>query len=353
VQVTVRQLAELVQGQVHGDGEAVIRAARTLTEAGPEDISFLEHERHARHLKQSRARVAVVPAGVGGRREVLLAGREDLTLIEVADPLAAFVVLVRHLHGQPEPPAHGIDPLASVHPTAQIGPGASIFPFAVVGEGAVVGARCQLHSGAVVGRRCRLGDDVTLYPHAVLYDDTVLGHRVIVHANAVLGADGFGYRLAEGRHVKVPQLGSVEIGDDVEIGAGTTIDRGTFQVTRIGAGTKIDNLVQIGHNCQIGRHNLLVSQVGIAGSSSTGDYVVMAGQVGVADHVHIGDGALIGARAGVPADVPAGQRMLGTPARPEHDAKRILLSLDRLPELCRDVRRLKQKLGLGDDKVKR
>ena len=145
--------------------------------------------------------------------------------------------------------------------------------------------------GAVVGRNCRLGDDVTLHPHAVLYDDTVLGNRVIVHANAVIGADGFGYRMQDGRHVKMPQFGCVEIGDDVEIGAGTTIDRGTFQATRIGAGTKIDNLVQIGHNCQIGRHNLFVSQVGIAGSCSTGDYVVLAGQVGVADHVHIGDRA--------------------------------------------------------------
>src|SRR5205807_3439123 len=166
------------------------------------------------------------------------------------------------------------------------------FPFAAVGEGTVVGARCRLHSGAVVGRHCRLGDDVVLYPNAVLYDGTVLGSRVIIHANAVIGADGFGYRLQNGRHVKVPQLGHVELGDDVEIGACTTIDRGTFQATRIGAGTKIDNLVQIGHNCKIGRHNLLVSQMGIAGSSTTGDYVVMAGQVGIADHIHIGDRAV-------------------------------------------------------------
>src|SRR5204862_5130966 len=152
--------------------------------------------------------------------------------------------------------------------------------------------------GAVVGRDCRLGDDVTLYPNAVLYDGTVLGDRVIVHGNAVLGADGFGYRFHDGRHVKVPQLGHVEVGDDVEIGACTTIDRGTFQATRIGAGTKIDNLVQVGHNCQIGQHNILVSQVGIAGSTTTGNYVVMAGQVGVADHLHIGDGASLGAQSG-------------------------------------------------------
>ena len=348
--VTVQQLAALVRGQVHGDGALVIRSARALDEAGPDDITFAENERNARHLKGCRASAVVVPPALAARRDELGAGGPgSLTLLEVEDPLAAFVAIVRHLHGQPEPKPHGMDPLASIHPTARIGPDASIFPFAVVGEDSVLGARCCLYPGAVVGRRCRLGDDVVLHPHAVLYDGTVLGNRVTVHANAVLGADGFGYRLQEGRHVKVPQLGSVEVGDDVEVGACATIDRGTFQVTRVGAGTKIDNLVMIGHNCQIGRHNLLVSQVGIAGSSSTGDYVVMAGQVGVADHVHVGDRALIGARAGVPADVAPGQRMLGTPARTEREAKRILLSLDRLPDLCREVLRIKRRLGIDDD----
>jgi UDP-3-O-[3-hydroxymyristoyl] glucosamine N-acyltransferase len=230
-----------------------------------------------------------------------------------------------------------------------VGPEASVFPFAVVGEGSVVGARCRLHSGAVVGRHCRLGDDVILYPNAVLYDDTVLGNRVIVHANVVLGADGFGYRLHDGRHVKVPQLGHVEIADDVEVGACTTIDRATFQATRVGEGTKIDNLVQIGHNCRLGRHNLIVSQVGIAGSSSTGDYVVLAGQAGIVGHIHIGDAAVIGAQAGVTKDVPAGQRMLGSPATPEREQKRVLASLEKLPDLRRDVWRIKQQLGLTNE----
>src|SRR5204862_8014669 len=170
------------------------------------------------------------------------------------------------------------------------------------------------HSGGALGRFCRLGDDVTIYPNAVLYDATEVGHRVVIHANAVLGADGFGYRLQNGRHAKVPQLGHVEIGDDVEIGACTTIDRGTFQATTIGEGTKIDNLVQVAHNCQIGKHNLFVSQMGIAGSSTTGDYVVIAGQAGITDHVHIGTGAVIGAKSGVTKDVTAGQRTLGAPA---------------------------------------
>jgi UDP-3-O-[3-hydroxymyristoyl] glucosamine N-acyltransferase len=347
VRITVSQLAALVDGQVHGDGERVLVAARTLHQAGPDDVTFVEHERNLRHFKGCRARVLVVPMALAGREDLLAEDGTPLTLVAVRDPLLAFSAIVQHLHGRSEPPPHGIDLQACVHPSAAIGPDVSVHPFAVIGEGSVLGARCRIHSGAVIGRHCRLGDDVTLYPHAVLYDETVLGKRVTVHAHAVLGADGFGYRLQDGRHVKVPQLGSVEIGDDVEIGAGTTIDRGTFQATRVGAGSKIDNLVMIAHNCQIGRHNLFVSQVGIAGSSSTGDYVVLAGQVGVADHVHIHDRATIGARSGLFRDVPAGERMLGAPARPERDEKRILLSLDKLPGLVRDVRMLKQHLGLS------
>src|SRR5262249_39630644 len=193
--------------------------------------------------------------------------------------------IVRHLQGRAANTTHGLDPLASVHPTARLGEGCELWPFAVVGENTVLGKRCTVHSGAVIGRNCRLGDDVVLHAHVVLYDDTVLGNRVVLHANTVIGADGFGYRLQNGQHVKVPQLGHVEIEDDVEIGACTTVDRGTFQATRIGIGTKIDNLVMVGHNCQIGPHNLFISQVGIAGSSTTGAYVVVAGQAGCVHHV--------------------------------------------------------------------
>ena len=336
---TVRQLAALVQGTVVGDADLTVRAARPLGEAQAGDITFIEDDKHAPLLHNCRASAAVVPSSLPPN---------GMALIQVPDPLSAFATIVRHLHGRPEPRPHGVDPLASVHPTATVGTDASIFPFAVVGEGTVIGARCRLHSGAMIGSHCRLGDDATIHAGAVLYDGTVVGNRTIIHANAVLGADGFGYRLHDGRHVKVPQLGHVEIGDDVEIGACTTIDRGTFQATRVGAGTKIDNLVQVGHNCQIGKHNLFVSQMGIAGSSSTGDYVVIAGQVGIVDHIHIGARAMIGAQAGVIKDVPDGLRVLGSPARPERDQKRILMTLDRLPDMRRDVQRIKQHLGMDD-----
>jgi UDP-3-O-[3-hydroxymyristoyl] glucosamine N-acyltransferase len=335
-------LAELIHGQVSGDGALEITAARALNEAGPGDVTFIESDRHAPLLKSCRATAVVVPQNLAA---------PGLNVIRVADPLTAFIAIVRHLHAprQGETPPLGIDPRAAVHPTARVGPEPSIYPFATVGEGSTIGARCRIHSGAAVGRDCRLGDDVTLHPNVVLYDGTVLGHRVIIHGNAVIGADGFGYRLQNGRHAKVPQLGHVEIGDDVEVGACTTIDRGTFQATRIGEGTKIDNLVQVAHNCQIGRHNLFVSQMGIAGSSSSGDYVVVAGQVGICDHVHIGSRVVVGAKAGVTKDVAEGERILGAPATPEREQKRILMSLEKLPEMRRDIRKIKQHLGLGDE----
>jgi UDP-3-O-[3-hydroxymyristoyl] glucosamine N-acyltransferase len=350
VHVTVNDFAVLVNGTVHGDGERAIRAAKPVAEAGSSDVTFVENERNVRLLAACRAAAVVAPDALAERISELrgLEG-QSFIVVQVKDALAGFVAIAQHLHGQPEPPPHGIDPRAAVHPSAKVGADASVFPFVSVGEGSVIGVRCRLHSGAVIGRNCRLGDDVTLHPQAVLYDNTVLGDRVILHAHAVIGADGFGYRTQDGKHIKTPQFGWVEIGDDVEIGAGTTIDRGTFQPTRIGAGTKIDNLVQIGHNCQIGRHNLLVSQVGMAGSSSTGDYVVVAGQAGVADHIHIGAGAVIGARSAVSREVPPGARFLGIPARPEGEQKRILVSLDRLPAVCRDVRRIKRQLGIPDE----
>lgn len=331
------QLAELLGTTVVGDPDVAIRGARALLDAGPADVSFVADDKHQRDLEMTRAAALIARPGFR---------HHGTTILEARDPFLAFFQAFERFH--PALPNHdaAIDPRAIIDPTATLGKGCFVGPFACVGAGSVVGKNCSLHAGAIVGRHCTLGDGCTLYPHAVIYDACTLGDRVILHAHAVIGADGFGYRLEGGKHIKIPQLAGVEIGNDVEIGAGTTIDRGTFAPTRVGAGTKIDNLVQVGHNCQLGRHNLLVSQVGIGGSSVTGDYVVIAGQVGVADHVHIGDQAILGARSGVPSDVPAKAKVLGAPARPERDAKMILLSMDKLPELRHDVRKIKQHLGL-------
>ncbi len=215
---------------------------------------------------------------------------------------------------------------------------------ATIGDEVTIAAGTTIHSGAQVMAGCRIGENVTIFPGAVLYEDTVVGNDCLIHAGAVIGAFGFGYRQQEGQHQLSAQLGNVVIGDRVEVGANSTIDRGTYGSTRIGDGTKIDNLVQIAHNCQIGKHNLLCAQVGIAGSTSTGDYVVMAGQVGVRDHVHIGTGARIGAMAGVSNDIAPGVVAFGAPATPERDQKVLLASLAKLPEMRKQFKQVRKTL---------
>lgn len=342
VPTPLSELATLVDGNLIGDGTILISQAEPLDHAGSGCITFLDHKKYLPKLEKCRAAAVVASSDFA---------ITDRPVIQVNDPLWAFLTIVRHFRGDAGLGFEGIDPRAAIHRTASVGAETHIAPFAVVGENTKLGRKCAIHSNVVIGRNCRIGDEVVLYPGVVLYDDTILGNRVIIHANSVIGADGFGYRVQDGRHVKVPQLGHVEIGDDVEVGACTTIDRGTFQATTIGAGSKIDNLVQVAHNCQIGQHNLLVAQMGIAGSSTTGDYVVAAGQVGIADHIHIGAGAQLGAKAGVMNDIPAGQRAFGAPALPEHEQKRIFATIFKLPEMRRDLRKILNKLGLRDDKA--
>lgn len=336
---TVQQLAEMTHGSVVGNPQIVVHAARPLQHAQAGDISFLEHTKYLAQSEASRASALVVGPNS------LVNGK---TVIQVDDPLGAFITIAKHLKGITDHQPTGIDPRAGVHPSATIGNDPSIHRFACIGASSTVGDRCRIHSGVVIGDNCRLGHDVVLHPNVVLYDDSVLGDRVIIHANSVVGSDGYGYRFQQGRHVKVPQLGSVEIGADVEIGACTTIDRGTFEATTIGAGAKIDNLVQIAHNVSVGPHNLLMSQAGIAGSSSTGKYVVLAGKAGIADHVHVGDGAVVGGCAAVHRDVPAGIRVLGCPAEPEFLHKRIWATLPKIPAMHRAIRKIMQHLNLSE-----
>jgi UDP-3-O-[3-hydroxymyristoyl] glucosamine N-acyltransferase len=337
VVATVEQLAELVRGRLVGDGSVSIRSARPVGEAGPGDITFIENDRFAKLLRASPASAAIV--GPHFAIEPQETAR-DLAVIEVDDPIAAFLAVRSHLDGTERPRWTGIHPQACVAPTARIGRDVAIYPFVYVGENAVIGDGTTLHPGAVIGVGCTLGKECIIHPNAVLYPNVILGDRVEVHAGTVLGGDGFGYRRVEGRHIKVPHSGRLEIGNDVEIGSNCTIDRATFEATRIGEGTKIDNLVMIGHNNQIGRHNLLCGQVGIAGSCKTGDYVVMAGQAGIKDNTRIGDGVVVGAQAGVHRNVPDGQQILGSPAIPVREQRRIFQMIARLPEIYRQLREL-------------
>ncbi|MBX7106358.1 MAG: UDP-3-O-(3-hydroxymyristoyl)glucosamine N-acyltransferase [Gemmataceae bacterium] len=333
--MTLGELAELVGGELIGRADRVIEGAQPVTCAGERDITFIDGPKHLDKMPGC-------PAAVFVPRGIELPSHD---VIKVADPLSAFVMILQKIQDRPVERPTGISPQAAIDATAAVGDEPSIHAFATIGAGCKIGARCRIHAGAVVGAGCTLGDDVTLHPHAVLYPGCVIGSRVSIHAHAVVGADGFGYRFQNGRHEKVPQLGYVEIEDDVEIGANTTIDRGTFGPTRIGQGTKIDNLVMIAHNVRIGRHNIVVSQAGFAGSSGTGDYVVVAGQVGVVGHVFIGDRSVIGGQAAVTKDVAPDSRMLGSPATGERDQKRILMSLHHLPEIRKELRELQDRIG--------
>ena len=227
-------------------------------------------------------------------------------------------------------------------PGAKLGADVNVHPGATIGIDVEIGAGSTIHPGACVMAGCKLGERVTVYPNAVLYENTIVGPRSVVHAGVVLGCHGFGYRYFEGSHLPAAQLGYVQVGADCEIGAGSTIDRGTYGPTIIGDGTKIDNLVMIAHNCRIGKHNMICSQVGVAGSTITGDYVVMAGQVGVRDHVRIGDHAVLGAKAGVSADVPAGAHVFGAPAIAEREQKIQFAAIAKLPDMRRQLRALQK-----------
>ncbi len=341
--VTVQELAALVRGRLIGDGSVAIRAARPVGEAGPGDITFVDDERYTKALRASTAAAAIVgphfraPAPPGAPATT---DGPALPMIEVDDPRAAFLAVRSLLTADARPRWSGIHAQAYVAPTATIGEGVAVYPFAYVGDDAVIGDGCTIRPGAVVGERCRLGRGVTIHPNAVLYSDVVLGDRVEIHGGTVLGADGFGYRQVDGRHVKIPQTGGLTVGDDVEVGANCTIDRGTFGPTTIGDGSKIDNLVMIGHNNKVGRHNLLCGQAGLAGSCRTGDHVVLAGQAGIKDHTTLGDRSVVGAQAGVHRDVPVGQQVLGSPALPIKEQRQLFVLTARLPELSRQVRDL-------------
>ncbi len=334
---TVEQLAALVRGRLVGDGSVSIRSARPVAEAGPGDITFIESERYAKLLRGSPASAAIVGPHFKENRPAI---NEDLAVIEVDDPITAFVAVRNHLSGNQKPRWTGIHPQACVAPSARIGANVAVYPFVYVGENAEIGDGSTLFPGAVIGDGCRIGQECTIHPNAVLYPDVMLDDRVEIHAGTVLGGDGFGYRQVSGRHVKIPHTGGLQVGSDVEIGANCAIDRGTFEATRIGEGTKIDNLVMIGHNNQIGRHNLLCGQVGIAGSCNTGDYVIMAGQAGIKDKTQIGDKVIVGAQAGVHRNIPSGQHVLGAPAIPVREQRRLFQMIARLPEMYRQLRQL-------------
>lgn len=331
--LTARRIAELVGGTLEGDEGAVVHAVAPIERAGAGTATFLASARYAPFLAACEAEILLVTPELAQTP-----GRVRARVV-VGNPQEGMLALLPHLY-RARVRRTGVDATARLGPGVQLGAGVEVGPYAVLGAGAVVG------DGAVIGSHCHLGDgvavgaDSVLMPHVTLYSGTSLGARVIIHSGARIGSDGFGYVFAQGSHRKIPHVGRCIVEDDVEIGANTTIDRGSIDDTVIGAGTKVDNLVQVAHNVRIGRLCLIMAQVGIAGSVRVGDGCVLAGQVGVSGHHVIGAGARLAAQAGVFGDIPAGETWSGYPARPHREALRAHAALFKLSGMIRQLERL-------------
>jgi UDP-3-O-[3-hydroxymyristoyl] glucosamine N-acyltransferase len=348
VTFTLAELARRVGGELSGDGELCIAGIAPLEDAGPGDVSFFANKKYRRAFEASRAGAVVVEPD-----EDVPAGR---AVLRARNAYLAFARISTLFH-PPRVALPDVAPEAYVHPDAQVDPSAEVMPLAYVGAGAVVGARCILHPGAYVGPGARLGEECVLWPNTVVRDRCVLGNRVVLEPGCVVGSDGFGFAFdpegEEGsgaRHYKVPQVGIVVVEDDVELGANVCVDRATLGVTRIGRGVKVDNLVQIAHNVEVGPLSLLIAQVGIAGSTKLGSGVIAAGQVGIVGHLTIGDGVKLLAQTGVTNDVEAGEVLAGSPARPRAAWLRENAALSRLPDLLKRVRELEKRLEALEDR---
>ncbi len=335
---TLADLAELCGATLQGDGARSVSGPADLASAGPDEISFLANERYAPLVETTRAAAVVVGEGV----EV---AREDLALLRVADPNSAFTKIVAAFAEPPAGPEPGIHPSAVLHPSVLLGEGVSIGALCTLAEGVEVGAGAVLHPGVHVGPRASIGARSTLHPGVCLYERVSVGSDCILHAGVVVGSDGFGFEPTAAGWDKIPQCGTVVIEDGVEIGANCTIDRARFGATRLRRGTKLDNLVQVAHNVEVGEASLLCAQVGVAGSTRVGRRVVLGGQVGTAGHIVIGDGAQAGGQAGITGNVEPGAKITGTPARALTQVLKDHARVRRLAQLERRVRELEARLS--------
>ncbi|MGH7681216.1 MAG: UDP-3-O-(3-hydroxymyristoyl)glucosamine N-acyltransferase [Candidatus Eiseniibacteriota bacterium] len=335
MKVTLDAVAKAIDGTVVGDGSIEISGVAGIREAREGDITFLANPRYEAYLEATNASAIIVAENHR---------KSPKALIQNPNPYLAFLKAVRFFQGDTVRPEAGIHQTAVRAADASVDPSATIGPHVVLERGSVVGARTIIHAGCYIGAKVKIGADSLLYPNVTVREACELGNRVIVHSGAVIGSDGFGFVRDGSVHQKLPQVGNVVVEDDVELGANVTIDRATMGTTRIGAGSKIDNLVQIAHNVQVGKNCIIVAQVGVSGSTVIGDGVVLAGQVGVIGHIEIGAGAQIGAQSGVRKSVEPGERLFGSPAVPLKQAQRIEASLKYLPELLQTVRRLKRRV---------
>ncbi len=328
---TLGELAEYVGGRVVGDTDILIKSASTLGRAGEGDISFLTNRRYEKQLRTTKASAVIV-----GRETA----NTSVPLLIAEDPYYAFMQIMVLLHGHRKHKKVGISPRSSIADTAKIGADCHIHDFATIADGARIGDGCIIYPSVYIGPGVQIGNDSIIYPNVTIYDGCKIGNRVIINANTAVGEDGFGYASHKGIHHKIPQIGIVIIEDDVEIGTCCGIERGTLGDTVIGQGTKIGDLVTIGHGSKIGPHCLLVAQVGIAGSSNLGHHCIVGGQVGIVGHINIGNNVIIAAQAGVINNIPDGKVVLGAPAIEAGQGKRAYGMIQYLPEMRQNIRRL-------------
>ena len=330
---TLEQIADLLGAQVDEAAKPTpILGIASAADAKEGDLTFFGNQKYLAALKGSKASAALVPLDFSEEIPAIA--------VRVANPSLAFSQVLTHFSPKPVVFEPGIHPTAVIGSDVVLGEGVSVQPYAVVEKGAKIGRNCVIGAHVYLGHGSVLGDDCLIHPNVTIREGTLIGNRVSIHSGTVLGSDGFGYEFSAGRYVKIPQVGIVQIDDDVEIGANVTIDRARFGRTWIQEGTKIDNLVQIAHNVVVGKHSILISQVGISGSTKLGNYVTLAGQAGLVGHIELGDGAIVGAKSGVSKNIPAGEKWFGIPAMDSGDYMKVQARLRKLDELFQRVKKL-------------
>lgn len=332
---TLKEIAEFIGGEIVGDSGTVIAGVSGIKEAKEGDITFLANPKYAPLMEKTHASAIITS------REIECSSKP---IIRTENPSLAFTKAISFVTPYEIKHPKGVHPSAIIAKDVSLGKDVAIGPYAVIEEGSVIGEGSVIYAGCFIGRLSRIGSGVLIYPNVSIRERTSIGNRVIIHSGTVIGSDGFGFATVEGLHHKIPQIGTVEIGDDVEIGANVAIDRARFDKTVIGRGTKIDNLVHIAHNVVIGENSIIVAQVGISGSTTLGKNVILAGQVGLVGHISVGDGAIVMAQSGVSKSVPANTMMWGYPAKPANIAKRVNACVQNLPRLYEDIAQLKKKI---------
>ncbi|MGP1347569.1 MAG: UDP-3-O-(3-hydroxymyristoyl)glucosamine N-acyltransferase [Phycisphaerales bacterium] len=347
IALTAEALAEVLDATLIGKASRPLSALDPLEDAGPASLSFIRDEKNAHRWATTGAGAVLVSRSVYDRSPALFEPRDGHAIILVDDADRALIAILARITPPIHAPTVGIDPTASIDATAAVAPTARIAPGVIVGPHARIDEDCIIHAGVSIGAHVSIGAATELRPRVTIMDRCTVGRRCLLHPGVVIGADGFGFRPdpTSGAHTKIPHAGAVAIGDDVEIGANSTIDRGKLGNTTIGDGTKIDNLVQIGHNCTIGRHCIICGNCGLAGSVTVEDHATLAGGVGVADGRRIGRAATVGARAGVMRDIPPNETWLGTPASPARECLRQIAAIEALPNLIRPLKALLSRSG--------